>query len=328
VAAQTEIVEYYGHDALGSIRIVFTASGVATARADYEPFGEAVTIAGMPAGPLPAQQFTGQERDQLERQDYFGARYYRPRHGRFSQVDPVYAGLFDPQQWNRYAYARNNPLSFVDPTGEYTRDANSPGGYSCAEILKDNPGDALCNPFHAALVDPTTTLVSGVRVDVIDTRLHGGGVGRASRLAEFIDQHVVDLDAMPPGDSAVLELGLVVVEQNLLNLVTAPVAVLGLVDDAGKAATKVIQAANGTRITAFSRHGLNRAIGDGVSRAGVSTSAWLDALRQPQQVITGTDQWGRPFQIFVGADARVVVNPTTGLVVTMNPLSRRGVRGR
>jgi RHS repeat-associated protein len=116
-AGQTEVVEYYGHDALGSIRIVFSASGVATARADFEPFGERVTIAGMPAGPLPAQQFTGQERDALERQDYFGARYYRPRHGRFSQVDPVYAGLFDPQQWNRYAYARNNPLSFVDPDG-------------------------------------------------------------------------------------------------------------------------------------------------------------------------------------------------------------------
>ena len=45
------------------------------------------------------------------------ARFYRPRHGRFAQVDPVYAGLFDPQQWNRYAYARNNPLGFVDPDG-------------------------------------------------------------------------------------------------------------------------------------------------------------------------------------------------------------------
>jgi RHS repeat-associated protein len=138
-AAQTEIVEYYGHDALGSIRIVFTASGAATARADYEPFGEAVTIAGMPAGPLPAQQFTGQERDALERQDYFGARYYRPRHGRFSQVDPVYAGLFDPQQWNRYAYARNNPLSFVDPDGRKTREA-----YSCAYILSINKNDTPC----------------------------------------------------------------------------------------------------------------------------------------------------------------------------------------
>jgi hypothetical protein len=39
------------------------------------------------------------------------------RTGRFTRPDPVYAGLFNPQRWNRYAYARNNPLRFVDPSG-------------------------------------------------------------------------------------------------------------------------------------------------------------------------------------------------------------------
>ena len=43
-------------------------------------------------------------------------------------MDPVYAGLFDPQQWNRYAYARNNPLSYVDPDG---RQALLCGGRPC-----------------------------------------------------------------------------------------------------------------------------------------------------------------------------------------------------
>ena len=117
-SAQTEVVEYYGQDALGSIRIVFDASGAAIARADYEPFGELFTVPTMPGtSELPAKQFTGQERDAEASLDYFGARFFVPRTGRFSQVDPVYAGLFDPQQWNRYAYVRNNPLSFVDPDG-------------------------------------------------------------------------------------------------------------------------------------------------------------------------------------------------------------------
>ena len=53
-------------------------------------------------------------------------------------MDPVYAGLFDPQQWNRYAYARNNPLGFVDPDGRNLAPLDRPtfrvdveGCYSC-----------------------------------------------------------------------------------------------------------------------------------------------------------------------------------------------------
>jgi RHS repeat-associated protein len=51
---------------------------------------------------------------------YFGARYYASRIGRFTTVDPVYTwqeNLVDPQRWNRYAYARNNPLRYTDPDG-------------------------------------------------------------------------------------------------------------------------------------------------------------------------------------------------------------------
>jgi RHS repeat-associated protein len=62
---------------------------------------------------------SGKERDETGL-DYFGARYYSGPHGRFTSVDPLYfqAGMLsDPQRFNLYAYARNNPLKFVDPTG-------------------------------------------------------------------------------------------------------------------------------------------------------------------------------------------------------------------
>ena len=163
-SAQTEVVEYYGQDALGSIRIVFDASGAAIARADYEPFGELFTVPTMPGtSELPAKQFTGQERDAEASLDYFGARFFVPRTGRFSQVDPVFAGLFEPQKWNRYQYARNNPLTFVDPTGlddeTPPEDPNAPGGYSCAAILALNAHDPYCwRPSPWDWADPSTYL--------------------------------------------------------------------------------------------------------------------------------------------------------------------------
>lgn len=43
------------------------------------------------------------------------------RTGRFLSVDPVLGEPSRPQSWNRYAYALNNPLVFVDPSGMYER---------------------------------------------------------------------------------------------------------------------------------------------------------------------------------------------------------------
>lgn len=67
-----------------------------------------------------ASLFTGKERDAESGNDYFEARYYGSSMGRFMSPDP--SGLLaqkpqDPQSWNLYAYARNNPLINIDPTG-------------------------------------------------------------------------------------------------------------------------------------------------------------------------------------------------------------------
>jgi hypothetical protein len=46
------------------------------------------------------------------------ARFYINRFGRFSCVDPSLGSPGDPQSWNRYAYARNNPVNITDPSGQ------------------------------------------------------------------------------------------------------------------------------------------------------------------------------------------------------------------
>ena len=85
-------------------------------RHDYQPFGEEWNLQ---PGTQP-KRFTGKERDAETGLDYFGARYYGSKIGRFTTIDPVYTwreNLDDAQRWNRYAYVRNNPLRYVDPDG-------------------------------------------------------------------------------------------------------------------------------------------------------------------------------------------------------------------
>jgi hypothetical protein len=45
------------------------------------------------------------------------ARYYRVGFGRFCSPDPLGGNPGDPQSWNRYVYARDNPINNVDPSG-------------------------------------------------------------------------------------------------------------------------------------------------------------------------------------------------------------------
>jgi RHS repeat-associated protein len=55
---------------------------------------------------------------------YYGARYYDPALGRFISADTVVPGAGNPQNLNRYAYVRNNPLRYTDPTGHWTFEEN------------------------------------------------------------------------------------------------------------------------------------------------------------------------------------------------------------
>ena len=107
-------VSYYHTDRLGSVRAMTDASGTLVGdRHDYAPFGE--DTAPVPGNPM---RFGGKQLDAETALHYFEARYYRQTWGRFTQVDPASGWASDPQSWNRYAYARNNPLKYVDPTGE------------------------------------------------------------------------------------------------------------------------------------------------------------------------------------------------------------------
>jgi len=62
--------------------------------------------------------FTSYQRDSESGLDYAMARYYDSTAARFCSADPLGGQLGDPQTWNRYAYARNDPVDNVDPSGQ------------------------------------------------------------------------------------------------------------------------------------------------------------------------------------------------------------------
>jgi len=66
------------------------------------------------------QEFTGKERDAETRLDFFGARYMSSAQGRFTNPDPMNLGarIRYPQTWNMYSYTLNNPLRYVDASGD------------------------------------------------------------------------------------------------------------------------------------------------------------------------------------------------------------------
>jgi RHS repeat-associated protein len=102
-------------------------------------------------------KFNGKELDEETGLYYYGARYYNPRTSLWISVDPLaekYAGI------SSYAYALNNPVKLIDPTGmdpdwikndktkkyewrnEVTSKSNTPTGYSYIgkednDIVKD-----------------------------------------------------------------------------------------------------------------------------------------------------------------------------------------------
>jgi len=77
-----------------------------------------------------AYNFTGKERDSESGLDNFEARYFGSSLGRFMSPDPSIALLLriiNPQRWNQYSYAIDNPLSYVDPTGRDAAAVNFSG---------------------------------------------------------------------------------------------------------------------------------------------------------------------------------------------------------
>jgi RHS repeat-associated protein len=105
-------IQYMLKDQLGSTVELLDTNGNTLAEMKYWPYGGIRSgTAGDNELLFTGQRVEGDDVAQLGLYNY-GARFYSTVLGRFLSADPLtYDGL------NRYTYARNNPLAWIDPTG-------------------------------------------------------------------------------------------------------------------------------------------------------------------------------------------------------------------
>lgn len=103
---------YIHSDHLGSTSVVTNQAGSLVEETKYDPGGKVKS-----GGTANKFLYTGQEHDGETGLHYYGARYYNPQIRRFTQPDDIIQNVYNPQDLNRYSYVRNNPLRYIDPSG-------------------------------------------------------------------------------------------------------------------------------------------------------------------------------------------------------------------
>ncbi|MFX3646855.1 MAG: polymorphic toxin-type HINT domain-containing protein [Paenibacillus sp.] len=104
-------VQVNGHGDITELRDV---NGELLNRYDYDIWGNTLSKEEKVHNPF---RYSGELWDDTTELQYLRARWYNPAEGRFLNEDTYNGELDDPLTQNLYTYVLNNPLRYVDPTG-------------------------------------------------------------------------------------------------------------------------------------------------------------------------------------------------------------------
>jgi RHS repeat-associated protein len=114
---------YYVKDSLGSVTQLISSTGTVASQYTYDPYGNQTTVSGTLVSDI---GYAGYFYHAVSGLDFALHRAYDPIHTRWLNRDPIgEAGGI-----NLYAYVNGNPLSYVDPLGEYCLSAVQIGAIS------------------------------------------------------------------------------------------------------------------------------------------------------------------------------------------------------
>ena len=109
-------ISYFHPDHLGFTSVLTNGSGTKEEDLVDYPYGETYTNTGTANV---AYKYTGKELDDSTGLYFYESRYYDAVLGRFISADTIIPSASNPQSFNRYSYANNNPIIFNDPSGHF-----------------------------------------------------------------------------------------------------------------------------------------------------------------------------------------------------------------
>ncbi|MFD2331291.1 polymorphic toxin-type HINT domain-containing protein [Cohnella sp. GCM10020058] len=108
------IKSYYMTNGHGDTEYMTDATGHIVNSYTYDLWGKPTQLNAQVANPF---LYAGEYWDSTTKLQYLRARWYDPSVGRFMNEDSVEGQLNNPLTLNQYTYAANNPLIYVDPSG-------------------------------------------------------------------------------------------------------------------------------------------------------------------------------------------------------------------
>jgi RHS repeat-associated protein len=124
---------------------------------------------------------------------FYAASWYDPALGRFAQADTLIPGAGSSQAWDRYAYAMNNALRYIDPTGHFAQlflGAAIGAVVGVALVAYTHPNLTTADYIQAAIVGAAagTLISSGVGLGAgtaLGATLLGAGAGAATSAGAY-----------------------------------------------------------------------------------------------------------------------------------------------
>jgi RHS repeat-associated protein len=171
-------------DHLNSSSILTNSTGTIAEITDYKPYGT-TSYTNTAQDLKDDYTFTGQEYDEENNLQYYGARYLDNQIAKFTSLEPVMLVLYDgkkvksiagqelqkilsdPQALNSYAYSRNNPIILVDVDGNWWKELlTGKQSWSSFQVELGQAAEQLYNDSGTARAAMDHPVAAGVVIGV------------------------------------------------------------------------------------------------------------------------------------------------------------------